>query len=52
MYDTAGRLVYSQKHNLNTDGRLILSLDNLSSGSYLINLSNSQIKYFTKLIKK
>ena len=52
MYDTAGRLVYSQKHNLNTDGKLILSLDNLSSGSYLINLSNSQIKYFTKLIKK
>ena len=52
MYDTAGRLVYNQKHNLNTDGKLILSLDNLSSGSYLINLSNSQIKYFTKLIKK
>jgi hypothetical protein len=52
MYDTAGRLVYNQKHNLNTDGKLILSLENLSSGSYLINLSNSQIKYFTKLIKK
>ena len=52
MYDTAGRLVYRQKHNLDDDGRLILLLENLSSGSYLIYLSNSKINYFTKLIKK
>ena len=52
LFDTAGRLVYNQKHDLSEDGKLILLLNNLSSGSYLINLSNSEIKYFTKLIKK
>ena len=52
LFDIAGKLVYNRKHNLNEDGKLVLKLNNLSSGIYLINLSNSEIKYFTKLIKK
>ena len=52
LFDITGKLVYKKKHNLNEDGKLIIKLNNLSSGIYLINLSNSEIKYFTKLIKK
>ena len=52
IFDTAGRLVYSQIKHLSNDGKITLNLNNLSSGSYLINLSNSEIKYFTKLVKK
>ena len=51
IYDTAGRLVFNTKQNLNED-LLVLNLNDLSSGSYLVRLYNTKKTFYTKIIKK
>jgi len=51
IFDTAGRLVFNTKQNLNED-LLVLNLNDLSSGSYLVRLYNTKKTFYTKIIKK
>ena len=51
IFDVAGKQVYSKRKNVIED-KLILQLDNLSDGSYLVRLYNEKKIFYTKLIKK
>jgi len=51
IFDTAGRLVFNAKQNLNED-LLVLNLGDLSSGSYLVSLYNTKKTFYTKIIRK
>ena len=51
IFDTAGRLVFQANQNLAED-LLIINLNNLSSGSYLVRLFNTKKTFYTKIIKK
>ena len=51
LFDTAGRLVFNTKQNLSED-LLIINLNNLSSGSYLVRLFNTKKTFYAKIIKK
>ena len=51
IFDTAGRLVFNAKQNLNED-LLVLDLRELPSGSYLVSLYNTKKTFYTKIIRK
>jgi hypothetical protein len=51
IFDTAGRLVYQLEQSLN-DNDLVLDLENLSKGSYLVRLFSTKKTFYTKIIKK
>ena len=51
IFDTAGRLVYQSEQSLN-DNDLVLDLENLSKGSYLVRLFSTKKTFYTKIIKK
>lgn len=50
IYDVIGRLVYAQKKNVDTT-KLTIDLASLPSSEYLVRLSNSNLNYYTKIIK-
>ena len=51
IFDSAGRLVFNAKQNLNED-LLLLDLRELPSGSYLVSLYNIKKTFYTKIIRK
>ena len=51
IFDTVGRLVFQANQNLSED-LLIINLNNLSSGSYLVKLLNTKKIFYAKIIKK
>ncbi|MDR2236583.1 MAG: T9SS type A sorting domain-containing protein [Chryseobacterium sp.] len=50
--DTTGRIIRSQKTDSTTRADQKISLDGLTSGTYILNIKGNTINYTTKFIKK
>lgn len=51
VFDFSGRLLIRDKINV-LQGKSILNLSTLPSGTFLINIRNKNINYYTKIVKK
>ena len=51
LFDTSGRNVFNKEGNA-LGSRIAFDLNSISSGTYLLSLTNNQFKFYTKIIKK
>lgn len=51
LFDTSGRNVFNKEGNA-SGSRIAFDLNSISSGTYLLSLTNNQFKFYTKIIKK
>ena len=51
LFDTSGRNIFNKEGNA-SGSRIVFELNSISSGTYLLSLTNNQFKFYTRIIKK
>jgi hypothetical protein len=52
LYDTSGKMVFNNQYIINENNELTVVINNLSSGNYLMNITNPEINHSIKFVKK